>query len=98
MGMVLIEAALARIPVVASLSGGMPEVLRPDSEALYFPIGDWRACAAALAAALADRQSTARRVERARQRAESFSFERFLTKIADFVEAAATSDHHRDAA
>jgi glycosyltransferase involved in cell wall biosynthesis len=98
MATVCIEAAFAQIPVVASLSGGMPEALRPDSEALYFPIGDWRACAEAFAATLAGPESTGQRVERARQRAESFSFERFMIKIAEFVEAAATSDRHQDAA
>jgi D-inositol-3-phosphate glycosyltransferase len=86
-----LEAAFARLPVVASDSGGMPEALRPDVEALYFPIGDWEACAARLAEALRDSESTAKRVSRARARAREFSFEEFLRKIEEFLAAAVRS-------
>ena len=51
-GLVLLEAALARVPVVASRSGGMPEALREPQEALFFPIEDSVACAEALAETL----------------------------------------------
>jgi glycosyltransferase involved in cell wall biosynthesis len=94
-GMVLIEAALTGAPVVASLSGGMPEALRPELEALYFPIGDWRACAAALADTLGDHASTAARVERARRRAASFAFDAYLERMADFVERSVESERDR---
>jgi glycosyltransferase involved in cell wall biosynthesis len=86
---ICLEAAFARIPVVASLSGGMPEALRPDVEALYFPIGDAAACAEQLAAALLDPGATDERVRRARARAEGFTFDRFMDKIEEFIGAAA---------
>ncbi len=53
-GLVLVEAALARVPVVGSRSGGMPEALEEDAHALFFPIGDAAACADALARVLTD--------------------------------------------
>lgn len=89
LGMVTIEAALAGLPVVASSSGGMPEALRPANEALYFPIGDWRSCGQALAQTVGDPAATAARVQRARARAATFSFERYLERMAEFIEQAA---------
>lgn len=87
----IIEAALAGLPVVASLSGGMPEALRPDAEALYFPIADWRACARALADTLGDLEATDSRVKRARARAQTFSFEEYLENMVTFIDTAAAS-------
>jgi glycosyltransferase involved in cell wall biosynthesis len=49
-GMVIAEAFAAGVPVVASDSGAIPEVVR-DAGAL-FPAGDWRALARLLAGAL----------------------------------------------
>src|SRR5262249_23930704 len=51
-GLVLVEAALAQVPVVGSRSGGMTEALEEDTHALFFPIGDATACADALASVL----------------------------------------------
>jgi glycosyltransferase involved in cell wall biosynthesis len=45
-GMVLAEAASAGVPIVASDSGAIPEVLHGAGK--LFPAGDWRALAAAL--------------------------------------------------
>jgi glycosyltransferase involved in cell wall biosynthesis len=45
-GMVLAEAASAGVPIVASDSGAIPEVLQ--GVGTLFPAGDWRALAAAL--------------------------------------------------
>ena len=45
-GMVLAEAASAGVPIVASDSGAIPEVLQ--GVATLFPAGDWRGLAAAL--------------------------------------------------
>jgi len=50
-GMVLAEAASAGVPIVASDSGAIPEVLR--GAGTLFPAGDWRALAAALEAIVA---------------------------------------------
>jgi len=85
-GMVCIEAALARVPVVASDIGGIPEFLSNDTEALLVEAGDVEGFADAIARTLLDREETARRTIRARERAESFSFDRYLEESERFVE------------
>jgi glycosyltransferase involved in cell wall biosynthesis len=94
-GLVAVEAALAGVPVVASLSGGLPEALEPEVDALYFPVGDWRTCAQALAVSLADPIATTGRVERARVRAASFSFDAYLERMARFISAATAAADRR---
>lgn len=63
-GLAAVEAALARVPVVASDVGGLPEAL-PAGCARFFPPGDAAACADALAATLRDPVATAAQVETA---------------------------------
>lgn len=84
-GLVCLEGALGRVPVVASLSGGMPEMLQSESEALFFPIDDVDACAAALARTLTDAAATARRVRAAFQRAGTYSMRRHNAEYDAFV-------------
>jgi glycosyltransferase involved in cell wall biosynthesis len=76
-GLVCLEGALARVPVVAAHSGGMPEMLESEREALFFPIDDVPACARALARTLNEPDATARRVRAAFERARSYSIERY---------------------
>ena len=93
-GLVVLEAALARIPVVASRSGGMPEALEEDSQALFFPIGDADACARALAQTLDHSSRNGEglaRVEAAYRRAEELSFERYVGEMGQFISAASAS-------
>ena len=85
-GMVCIEAALARVPVVASDIGGIPEFLSNDNEALLVEAGDVEGFADAIARTLLDREETELRTIRARERAESFSFDRYLEESSRFVE------------
>jgi glycogen(starch) synthase len=86
LGLVAIEAALARAPVVASRVGGLPEALRDRRDALLFPPGDAGACASALAETLRDESATARRVDSAFQRArEEFSVDRYLARTESFL-------------
>lgn len=84
-GLVLLEAALARVPVVAARSGGMPEALREGSEALFFPMEDDAGCADMLARVLTDAAGTRSRVEAALARAQELSFERYVAEMARFV-------------
>jgi glycosyltransferase involved in cell wall biosynthesis len=87
-GLVLLEGALARIPVVASRTGGMPEALEEGSQALFFPNEDADACADALAEILDHSSSgdaTAARVDAAFRRAEELSFERYIGEMGQFV-------------
>ncbi len=90
-GLVTIEAAFARVPVVASDVGGIGEGLRDEEHALLFPRGDAGAAAAALARTLTSSQETASRVQRARLRAEDFRLAPYLDRQERFVEDALRS-------
>jgi glycogen synthase len=88
-GNVLFEGALARVPIVAARSGGMPEMLRPDEHAMFFGIGTVGACADALARTLTATEETRARVERAFARASSFTVEGFADAVERVLEEAA---------
>lgn len=88
LGRVCLEAALARVPVVASRAGGIPEALRDREHALLFAPGDVAGCAAALAATLEDRAAAQARVRRAHEHAQGFSVERFVAAEEAFLEEA----------
>jgi glycogen(starch) synthase len=88
-GRVCVEAALARVPVVAARIGGIPEALREGEHALLFPPGDADACATALAETFRDPAAARARAERAFHQAEQFSIERFVTAEEEFLEKAA---------
>jgi glycosyltransferase involved in cell wall biosynthesis len=93
-GLVLLEAALARIPVVASRSGGMPEALHEGSQALFFRNEDADDCADALAQILdhsSSSDATSARVDAAFQRARELSFERYVEEMGQFVSDARAS-------
>jgi glycosyltransferase involved in cell wall biosynthesis len=92
-GCVCLEAGLARVPVVASRSGGMPDGLLEEQHALYFPIGDADACADALARVLTEPEETRARVRRAFERARQFGFEGYMAQMSEFVDAAAGRPH-----
>jgi glycosyltransferase involved in cell wall biosynthesis len=83
--LVTIEGALARVPLVASNVGGIPEGMRPEEHALFFERGDAHGAAAALTRTLREVQQTAARVERARVRAEQFRIGPYLEAQERFV-------------
>lgn len=84
-GMVGIEGALARVPVVAARVGGIPELLREEEHALFFTMGDVEGCADAIAATLLDSASTEARVQRAFAHCQTFSFARYAREQRRFV-------------
>jgi glycosyltransferase involved in cell wall biosynthesis len=84
-GLVAVEAALARVPVVASAVGGIPEIIGADGEALLCPPGDAEAFAAALATTFADPAATAIRVERAFERAQGLRVGPYLESMDSFL-------------
>jgi glycogen synthase len=86
-GLVCVEAALARVPVVASRIGGIPELLRDGRDALLFPPGDVSACAAALARTLRDEQETAARVASAYDAVQAFRLPAYLEHMNEFLRA-----------
>jgi glycosyltransferase involved in cell wall biosynthesis len=87
-GRVCVEAALARVPVVASRIGGIPEALRHGEHALLFEPGDVAACAAALNETLGDRPAAQARAGRAYEYVQRFSVERFVAAEEAFLEEA----------
>ena len=81
-----VEAALARVPVVAARVGGIPEMLDGGAYGLLFERADAGDCARALAATLRDADATARRVGEARERAEGLRYAPYLAHMDRFLE------------
>jgi len=84
-GLVTVEGALARVPLVASDVGGIGEAMQSEQHALLFARGDAPAAAAALARTLRDTEQTAARVGRAYERAQEFRLEPYLDEQERFV-------------
>jgi len=85
-GLVLVEGALAGVPLVASRVGGIPEIVRDPGEALLVPPGDPGALAAALGRTLGDPAESSARAGRARERAQGFRIGPYLKAMDEFVE------------
>jgi glycosyltransferase involved in cell wall biosynthesis len=83
--LVTIEAALARVPIVASDVGGIGEGMHDEEHALLFGRGDGAGAAAALARVLEDPEGARARVARARERAEAFRIGPYLDAQETFV-------------
>lgn len=76
LGLAILEAMAARVPVVASDVGGISEIVRDGVNGRLFPAGDAAALCRAVASALAQPDATAAMVERGfRDVAERFSVE-----------------------
>jgi glycosyltransferase involved in cell wall biosynthesis len=90
-GLVLVEGALAGVPLVASRVGGIPEIVRDPEEALLCPPGDPTALAAALRRALTEPEETAARAERAKERAQAFRISPYLKAMDEFLEKAGST-------
>jgi glycosyltransferase involved in cell wall biosynthesis len=87
-GLVLVEGALAGVPLVASRVGGIPEIARDPEEALLVPPGDPSALAAALRRTLTEPEASAARAERANERAQGFRIGPYLKAMDEFLEKA----------
>jgi glycosyltransferase involved in cell wall biosynthesis len=85
-GLVLVEGALAGVPLVASRVGGIPEIVRDPGEALLCPPGDASALAAALRQTLSEPEASAARAERANERAQGFRIGPYLKAMDEFIE------------
>jgi glycosyltransferase involved in cell wall biosynthesis len=84
-GLVVIEAALARVPIVASATGGIPEIVRDREQALLCLPGNANALADALAETVGDAAATEDRVERAYDRAQSLRLDPYLKSMDEFL-------------
>ncbi len=86
--LVTLEAALARVPVVAADVGGIAEGLHDEEHALLFPRADAEGAARCLARVLTERAATEQRVVRAARRAAEFGLGAYLDAQERFVEDA----------
>jgi glycosyltransferase involved in cell wall biosynthesis len=86
MGLVLLEAAQAGIPIVASKVGGIPELLEDHKEALLVPPADPAAMALACSKVLKGRAFSAEMTARARQKVSQFSIEKMVQDTITFYE------------
>ena len=84
-GYVMVEGALARVPVVAADVGGISESLHDEEHALLFGRADAEAAARALARTLRETDATAARVQRAYERAQEFRRGPYLERQERFV-------------
>jgi glycogen synthase len=92
--LVIVEGALARVPLVASRVGGIPEMVRDPTEALLYPPLDPGALADALRRTLGEPAETQARAQRACERVQAFRIDRYHEAmdafLADAIEATAT--------
>lgn len=84
-GLVCVEAALAGVPILASRSGGIVEIVSHGRDALLFEKGDGDGLVTAMEETFADPAGAARRASSARTRMEAFSFEAYCTAQGAFV-------------
>lgn len=81
---IVLEAAAAGRPLIATRVGGIPEIFGPDADGLVAP-GDARALAGAIGAALADPAPLAARTLRVRARVRAeFSLDGMCDAVLDF--------------
>lgn len=85
-GLVLVEGALAGVPLVASRVGGIPEIVRDPEEALLVSPGDPAALATALRRTLTEPEESAARAKRANERAQGFRIGPYLKAMDEFLE------------
>lgn len=82
-----LEMLQAGLPVVASATGGLCEVLEDGSSAILVPPGNAPALAEAISRLAADKALRAEMAAAARKRAELFSYDRFYDAITDIYTA-----------
>jgi glycosyltransferase involved in cell wall biosynthesis len=85
--LVIVEGALAGVPLVASRVGGIPDMVRDGEEALLFPPGDEAALCEALRRSLTEIAETAERAKRATERVQAFRFDRYQEAMDEFFQA-----------
>jgi glycosyltransferase involved in cell wall biosynthesis len=85
----LLEAMVARVPIVATLAGGNPEIIEAGHTGLLVPVGDVRALAAGTAQIVQDRESASTMVQAAAARAATvFSPEQYRRQLCGFYQEA----------
>jgi glycosyltransferase involved in cell wall biosynthesis len=82
-GLWTLEALSAGVPVIASRTGGTPEIVRDEQEGLLVPPNDPKAVAAAILRLADDPVLYDRFARSARARAEEFSISNFISGISE---------------
>jgi glycosyltransferase involved in cell wall biosynthesis len=86
----VLEAMASGLPVVGTLTGGSPEVMQPERNALSFPPEDASACAAQIARVVAEPELYGRLGANARRTVvEGFGIGRMVDAVEDSLVAAA---------
>ncbi|MDR0434859.1 MAG: glycosyltransferase [Gracilibacteraceae bacterium] len=85
MGLVLLEAAQAMVPIVATRAGGVPELF-PRQEAILTPPGDSLSFAAACSVLLDDPELCKRQTRKAAERAKYFTLDKMAAATYHFYE------------
>lgn len=81
LGLVVLEAMSAGLPVLAAPAGGVAEHLRDDVNGLAYPAGDAEALVAAMHRIVADRDTRLRLAAGARHTAEALGWEAELDRL-----------------
>jgi glycosyltransferase involved in cell wall biosynthesis len=78
MGLVLLEAMNAQVPIVASSVGGIPEVIRSGIDGVLVPPGDVSKLCEACRSVLKNPEFASSLVQSAQKRRSLFSLERMI--------------------
>ena len=90
----IIEAMSCRVPVVSTITGGIPELFEGVDDALLVPPRDPVALAGAIEKLVRDPGLRQRLVESGRRRVEqSFAVEQVVTELVERFEACARHGH-----
>jgi glycosyltransferase involved in cell wall biosynthesis len=81
LGTVLLEAMQAALPIVASKTGGIPDVIENGVNGMLVPPGDPEALARAIDCLLADRKLACRLSEGAQERAKDYDWEVLAERV-----------------
>jgi glycogen(starch) synthase len=81
LGTVLLEAMQAALPIVASITGGIPDLIEDGVNGMLVPAGDPEALARAIDRLLADRDLARRLSKEAQQRAKDYDWEVLAERV-----------------
>jgi glycosyltransferase involved in cell wall biosynthesis len=85
-GRVLVEAMACGVPVVATNSGAIPEIVRHGKDGILVPVGKSHELAEAIMRLLSDETTRLKMGRSGEQRAKAFDLESHLNKIIDAFE------------
>ncbi len=86
MGRVLVEAMASGKPVVASNTGGIPDLVKNNETGLLFPPGDEKAMAQSIIKILEDPEKAELMGQKGREMSHYFSLETMISKLDNLYE------------